>query len=504
MEVKFSVPTTVGVFLEVLDHSMFFITSNKLQRIKKCNLIFKQQYKKQYKELRKDKAKLSNEFKSTIDNVFVHPIRNEQLNPDDPFLNHTGLLHTFSSTWKERVAGLGSQALISTVSNHHTEIAVLEHAKLGAEKNLITESFASDKLDDGKDCPVTEVVNSIDMGHIRKRRRRTTEVEVIGTCGSINATAKRSLPVDEGCQSSETAVLGVISVEESDEPIDAAPVTSRHIPQDIPLDVAMHSASERESASPVVYVPDDSAVVTQPGNGYSFVLNASVTSQFSPTLSPEDHPKKFLQLEEQLSTSLKAINLALVQVPDDGPFGVTLNFYKEFNVTNQSFINYVRELEKAGIYGGHYVLAAFSKEFQVPVKVFQPNGSHHVVEYAGSLFPTVQVLELFLGSAALADFEIFSFEIQGKVDSFKSWAAKVREALKGQEHDTVELTVNKALHSDADEQKFPNTDLKFSHREAVESAEQSIIMAQQLISSKVRTRTRLQGGAKWRLTLEEL
>ncbi|EFX73982.1 hypothetical protein DAPPUDRAFT_252351 [Daphnia pulex] len=91
-----------------------------------------------------------------------------------------------------------------------------------------------------------------------------------------------------------------------------------------------------------------------------------------------------------------------------------------------------------------------------------------------------------------------------KVDSFKSWAAKVREALKGQEHDTVELTVNKALHSDADEQKFPNTDLKFSHREAVESAEQSIIMAQQLISSKVRTRTRLQGGAKWRLTLEEL
>ena len=39
---------------------------------------------------------------------------------------------------------------------------------------MITEAIASVKSDDEKECPVTEVVNSIYMGHIRKRRRRTT------------------------------------------------------------------------------------------------------------------------------------------------------------------------------------------------------------------------------------------------------------------------------------------------------------------------------------------
>ncbi|EFX69009.1 hypothetical protein DAPPUDRAFT_301194 [Daphnia pulex] len=95
-------------------------------------------------------------------------------------------------------------------------------------------------------------------------------------------------------------------------------------------------------------------------------------------------------------------------------------------------------------------------------------------------------------------------KIQGKVDSFNSWAAKLREALKGQGDDRVELAVLKALLSDADEQKFPGTELVLSLREAVESAEKCTMVAQQLMSSKVRTRTRLQGEAKCRLTLEEL
>jgi hypothetical protein len=60
--------------------------------IKKCNLISKDQYKKQYKELTKDKAELSNDFKSTSDNVFVPPRRNEQLIPGDPIFGNFSLI----------------------------------------------------------------------------------------------------------------------------------------------------------------------------------------------------------------------------------------------------------------------------------------------------------------------------------------------------------------------------------------------------------------------------
>ncbi|EFX68764.1 hypothetical protein DAPPUDRAFT_329791 [Daphnia pulex] len=161
---------------------------------------------------------------------------------------------------------------VSTANNHHTEIAGMEHeilvVEMGAEKNVIIEAITLDKSDDEKECPVRDVANIIHIGHIRKRRRRTTGY---CTCRSVNATAKRSLPVDEDSQSSGTAVLGVIAVEEPDEPVDAAPVSSRHIPQDIPLDVATHPSSEHESASPVVYVLDDPAVFTQSCNGFSSV-----------------------------------------------------------------------------------------------------------------------------------------------------------------------------------------------------------------------------------------
>lgn len=62
----------------------------------------------------------------------------------------------------------------------------------------------------------------------------------------------------------------------------------------------------------------------------------------------------------------------------------------------------------------------------------------------------------------------------------------------------------KNLLSEAEEQRFPDTELVLSLREAVETAEKCTMVAQQLMSSKVRTRTRLQGEAKCRLSLEEL
>ncbi|EFX69958.1 hypothetical protein DAPPUDRAFT_113135 [Daphnia pulex] len=91
------------------------------------------------------------------------------------------------------------------------------------------------------------------------------------------------------------------------------------------------------------------------------------------------------------------------------------NFYKPFHTAKESFTKYgilcffyhhqlfakslqfffslenSKELGKDGTYVDHHVLAAFSKEFKVSVKVFQPDGSHHFLENTESLLPTVQV-----------------------------------------------------------------------------------------------------------------
>ncbi len=69
---------------------------------------------------------------------------------------------------------------------------------------------------------------------------------------------------------------------------------------------------------------------------------------------------------------------------------------------------------------------------------------------------------------------------------------------------STDLAALKALLTEAEEQRFPDTELVLSLREAVDTAEKCTLVAQQLMSSKVRTRTRLQGEAKCRLTLEEL
>ena len=62
----------------------------------------------------------------------------------------------------------------------------------------------------------------------------------------------------------------------------------------------------------------------------------------------------------------------------------------------------------------------------------------------------------------------------------------------------------KDLLTEAENKRFPHTELVSALREAIETAEKCTLVAQQLMSSKVRTRTRLQGEAKCRLTFEEL
>lgn len=66
------------------------------------------------------------------------------------------------------------------------------------------------------------------------------------TCGSVEATAKRSLQVVRQMKNSGTAVLGVIALEEADVLAEAARVLRRH---NIPLVVATPRAAESEAAS---------------------------------------------------------------------------------------------------------------------------------------------------------------------------------------------------------------------------------------------------------------
>ena len=63
----------------------------------------------------------------------------------------------------------------------------------------------------------------------------------------------------------------------------------------------------------------------------------------------------------------------------------------------------------------------------------------------------------------------------------------------------------KELLDEAKKQRFPDDREQVAFlRDVVDMAERFTSVAQQLVSAKVRTRTRLQGEAKCRLTLEEL
>lgn len=118
-------------------------------------------------------------------------------------------------------------------------------------------------------------------------------------------------------------------------------------------------------------------------------------------------------------------------------------------------------------------------------------------------------------------------KLKVKVDTFNDWTSKLHDALSvgsdGEKIGTcasarrnsvadlsknklfsVELVALKKLMEEAESHRLPDMELVTTLRDAVEAAEKCATVAQQLISSKVRTRTRLQGEAKCRVTLEEL
>ncbi|XP_057374318.1 uncharacterized protein LOC130695215 [Daphnia carinata] len=117
----------------------------------------------------------------------------------------------------------------------------------------------------------SEIINNQTKPHLF-----SIDVEVMDTCGSVQATAKRSLQVVRQIKSSGTAVLGVIALEEADVLAEAARVLRRH---NIPLVVATPRAAESEAASLLLYAPDDPAVFTQPDNVFSAVPNTAAVAR---------------------------------------------------------------------------------------------------------------------------------------------------------------------------------------------------------------------------------
>ena len=95
-------------------------------------------------------------------------------------------------------------------------------------------------------------------------------------------------------------------------------------------------------------------------------------------------------------------------------------------------------------------------------------------------------------------------KLRSKVESFSKWSSKLRASLSRSGEERIDLPALKELLADAQEKRLPDTELISDLRQAVEAAEKCTAVAQQLISSKVRTRTRLQGEAKCRLSFEEL
>ena len=70
--------------------------------------------------------------------------------------------------------------------------------------------------------------------------------------------------------------------------------------------------------------------------------------------------------------------------------------------------------------------------------------------------------------------------------------------------ENAELNALKDLLAETENERFPDTEIATSLRLAVEMAEKCRMMAEKLMIGKVRTRTRLQGEAKCRITLDDL
>ncbi|KAL3212777.1 hypothetical protein MRX96_007829 [Rhipicephalus microplus] len=107
----------------------------------------------------------------------------------------------------------------------------------------------------------------------------------------------------------------------------------------------------------------------------------------------------------------------------------------------------------------------------------------------------------------LDELPIMLHRLKVRAESFDNWAIKVKAALEASEdEDKLELSELKELVQEAEEKRFPPTELLQSLTKAVQESEKTSSVAQQLLSKKVRTRNRQSQDAKYtsRLTLDEL
>ncbi|KYM91859.1 Lysine-specific demethylase 5A [Atta colombica] len=103
----------------------------------------------------------------------------------------------------------------------------------------------------------------------------------------------------------------------------------------------------------------------------------------------------------------------------------------------------------------------------------------------------------------LDELPIMLQKLKLKAESFDSWVAKVREAM-DPKNDKIELNELKELLNEAENKKFPESELLTALTTAVQDAEKCASVAQQLLNNKQRTRTRQTVDTKYKLTVEEL
>ncbi|KAG5307579.1 KDM5A demethylase, partial [Pseudoatta argentina] len=103
----------------------------------------------------------------------------------------------------------------------------------------------------------------------------------------------------------------------------------------------------------------------------------------------------------------------------------------------------------------------------------------------------------------LDELPIMLQKLKLKAESFDSWVAKVREAM-DPKNNKIELNELKELLNEAENKKFPESELLTALTTAVQDAEKCASVAQQLLNNKQRTRTRQTVDTKYKLTVEEL
>ncbi|GBN11260.1 Lysine-specific demethylase 5C, partial [Araneus ventricosus] len=98
------------------------------------------------------------------------------------------------------------------------------------------------------------------------------------------------------------------------------------------------------------------------------------------------------------------------------------------------------------------------------------------------------------------------YRLKVRAESFDCWSTKVQNALNAESKNKLGISELKELVLEAEEKRFPCTDLLQNLNATIDEGEKCAALAQQLLSRRIRTRTRQCGEVRSssRLTLEDL